>query len=122
MHEALFIKKICLRSVNKKYCSRNFRLTPQYRDFKNELFFNLIKPKKTLNPPYKITIYIKTYLDIDNPVKAIHDVLENGIISNDRKVHHLEVIKIEGKRGHLSSLRVFVTEKYQIPKLNYFDE
>jgi len=107
MHKVIDIDRIKLRSVNKKY-NRNFTLTAQYKVFKQILFYEIKKPKVEIKPPYVVHIYLETYLDIDNPLKPILDVLEGSIINNDRYIEKLIIDKIPGKKGRDSSIKVFV--------------
>ena len=63
--------------------------------------------KIKIDPPYRVEIYLTTYLDLDNPVKIILDSLDNAI-TNDREILELHVYKTKTKRGKLGGIRVFV--------------
>ena len=62
-----------------------------------------------LKPPYRVDIYLETYLDIDNPIKLIVDCLGN-CIENDREILELSVVKKKVKRGRSGQLIVWVEE------------
>lgn len=62
-----------------------------------------------MNPPYRVDIYMETYLDIDNPIKLVADCLGN-CIDNDRNILELSVIKKSIKRGRSGKLIVWVEE------------
>lgn len=120
MIEVIRIYDFKMVSINGKYKTSTFKLSTAYKNFKTILFYSLKRLPELLKPPYKITIYVKTYIDIDNPLKPILDTLEDTIIENDRRVIHLEIIKIEGVRGRPSSIRVFAEGEYKLPDLDYF--
>jgi Holliday junction resolvase RusA-like endonuclease len=127
MHLIIDIEKAKLKSINNKY-KKNFKLTDQYRFFKSLLYYSIKKPLKDLKPPYKVHIYKKSYLDIDNTVKAILDVMEGAILTNDNNVLELSIFKLKRKRGHDSALRVYVDElsdqeiKEKFSKINFADQ
>lgn len=50
---------------------------------------------------------MSTYIDIDNPLKAIIDALSR-VIEDDRMILELHVYKEQIKRGRSGSVRVFV--------------
>lgn len=110
-HKVLDLKKIKLCSVNNKYKNRSYKLTPEYIAFKNLIFYSLKNPPIKLNKPYKVYIYLKTFLDIDNPVKAILDSMaEKKLIINDKKVLRLIIDKVEEKKGYPSDLVIYLDE------------
>ncbi len=119
MIEVLNMPKVALKTVNLKYTG-GFRLSKAYLRFTKEMFFYLKKPPKILEPPYKVVIYQKSYLDIDNAIKAILDCLNGVVIKDDRYIIELNVVKISHKRGKMSSLRVFVQGDYSLPEKEYF--
>jgi Holliday junction resolvase RusA-like endonuclease len=109
MYKVIDLQKIKLRSVNKKYINRNFKLSPEYSSFKELMYYSIDKPKEKILKPYTVAILMKTYIDIDNPIKAILDALaDRKLIVNDRKVLRLLVDKIEEKRGYPSNLEVYL--------------
>lgn len=86
----------------------------RYKQFQDELKIEIFKAMQGMRrPTYKkniqLLISISTYLDIDNPVKGIIDVLaEIGIIENDREIRKLKVVKTPAKRGSVESLIIKV--------------
>lgn len=98
------VDKIKIASVNQKY-NANFILNPAYRDFKTHLTF--LCERCVIKAPYKVTIELEMYQDIDNPVKCILDSLGNAI-DNDRNILELHVFKTPIKRGRDGSVKVFV--------------
>lgn len=121
MHEVINIQDEKLVTINKKLANskRTKKLinTPEYNIFKTMLFYSIKKPKVKIEKPYAIHIFMETYIDIDNPIKAILDSLEGTIIENDRHVEKLYLDKIPRKKGHKSSLIVFVgsLNDYEFP-------
>lgn len=111
MFKAIEIDEIHLKSINDKFTKTKtgkFTLTAKYRIFKQILDFKVKRPPKIIKPPYKIIIYQKTYLDIDNAIKPIIDSLKNRVIIDDNDVEALHVYKEKRKRGAASSLVVYV--------------
>lgn len=121
MFKVIDMSDIKLRSVNNKY-NKNFSLNTQYRIFKQILYYNLKVPPKPFKPPYIIKIYKKTYLDIDNTIKAVIDILQGPIIRNDSDVLRLEISKLKRKRGEMSALKVYVAEITMENVKKYFKE
>ncbi len=82
----------------------------KYKQFESNLKIEILKAHFNKKMPrYKknvqVLIAISTYLDIDNPVKGIIDVLcKLGIIENDRDIIKLKIIKTPTKRGRLEAL------------------
>jgi Holliday junction resolvase RusA-like endonuclease len=65
--------------------------------------------KEKIRGPYRVNIYIDTYKDIDNSIKAVIDALaESGVIDNDRNVHQLFVSKGVIGRGKPENIMVAV--------------
>jgi len=124
MYKIIDLKKFKLISINEKYCSRSFKLSPKYRAFKEFIKYSIVKPKQKIEKPYSVIILIKTYIDIDNPIKATLDAMEeHGLIINDKKVLRLIVDKEEEKRGYPSDFQVYLGTKGKsrtitIPELN----
>lgn len=108
------IKNIKMNSINQKFGynpkTRKLYSNSEYKQFKacliNELNANHVNQ---IAPPYYVDIYMETYLDIDAPIKAILDALqEHGCIINDRDVLSLSVQKKQIKKGTKSSLQIVV--------------
>lgn len=118
MELVIDIDAVKLRSVNRRLTKPKFRMgvkktkgfvnTTVYNNFKKTLFYHLEIPSKVIKPPYAVHIYLETYLDIDNPLKAIIDSLNKTVIEDDKLIHELKVYKRPIKRGHVSSLKVYV--------------
>lgn len=106
-HEVIKLEGIKLTSVNQKYITGGFTLSKSYRELKELL--SLTCKKIELKPPYRVEIYLETYLDIDNCLKNILDSLGNCIV-NDREILELLVHKKKTKRGKPGSVRVLVEE------------
>lgn len=109
--KVLELKNVQLASVNAKYgvnqrTGRLF-LTPQYRLFK-ELVACMCKAVE-IDPPYSVTIDIKTCMDIDNAIKPVLDGLQSaGIITDDKHISALHIYKTASKKGAPSDLTVYV--------------
>lgn len=124
MELVIDIDSVTLRSINKRLIQRKaapsdkyrgfvkvskaFINSQAYRNFKKTLFYHLQIPSKVIKPPYAVHIYLETYLDIDNPLKPIIDSLNKTVIEDDKFIHELKVYKKPRKRGHPSSLKVYV--------------
>ena len=106
-HEVINLSNIKLTSVNQKYISGGFTLSKAYRELKTLLSVSCKKIE--LKAPYRVEIYLKTYLDCDNVIKLALDSLGNCIV-NDREVLELFVKKIKTKRGALGSIKILVQE------------
>ncbi len=106
-------ENISLPSVNKKY---NYNpkvgklfLAKEYREACKILKILMRKNCGVLQAPYEVIINVETYLDIDNFLKPLFDVMQElEIIGNDRDIIRLEVNKKPSKRGSLNKLRVEV--------------
>ncbi len=124
MFKVIDHKNIKLTSINNKYCNRSFKLSPEYRAFKEFIYYSIRKPVQEVQKPYFVIILVKTYIDIDNPIKATLDAMEDfGLIENDKKVLRLVVDKEEEKRGYPSDFQVYLGTKGKsrtitIPELN----
>jgi Holliday junction resolvase RusA-like endonuclease len=109
MQKVIDLQDVQIRSVNKKYIinRRTGRLVPsrEYREFKNILEWACTG--KSIEKPYRVKILLETYLDIDNPLKAILDSL-NKIIEDDRYILELIVCKKPLKRGKKGKIKVFI--------------
>ena len=104
MIEILDIENVKFGSVNNKY-DKNFHLVPAYKNFKELIFWNLLRVK--INPLYKIKITTQMYIDIDNPIKPIFDAIQaKGIIDNDKNIVDLQIIKIPIKKGSPGSINI----------------
>lgn len=108
----LDIDNVKIIGKNKKYIKSrvtgNLILSPEYRDFKTQLFHAM--KKVNLDGPYYVTISLSTYLDIDAPVQAIFDTLEDkGIIKNDREILEYTVKKYPIKKGELGRIQVDIS-------------
>lgn len=103
------MKEVKLRSVNNKYNlnpkTKRLFLNPTYRKLKEELTAQVKDVE--VEAPYKVLIVFDTYLDIDNPVKLILDSL-GGIITNDRDILCLTVVKRPIIRGRPGRLKVYL--------------
>ena len=89
--------------------------TGKFKKFENDLRNKIIAGIKGERRKYKnnviIKIKIKTYLDIDNSVKAILDNLFNaGLLENDRDVLKLGIIKYPAKRGGRESITIEISD------------
>lgn len=92
-----------------RFLTRNqiamFYKTKKFKDFENNLRIEILKsiankPRQIFRKDIQVLIQIKTYLDIDNPVKGIIDTLcAVGIIENDREIIKLKIVKYGAKRG-----------------------
>jgi len=112
MHLAINLNEVKLKSINQKFIrakyTKKFTLSTEYKLFKDLLFYHVIRPSELIKPPYFIHIFMKTYLDIDNPIKPIQDVLQGIAIENDNRVDRLYLDRIRAKRGAFSYLKVYV--------------
>lgn len=109
MIKILDIENIKFESINQKFglnkkAGRLF-VKKEYKDFKN-MVARFSKGK--LENPYKIYIFISSYLDWDNCIKAICDGLENaGVIENDKDIYSGNVEKYPLKKTELGRLVIF---------------
>ena len=103
--------KLC--SLNKKYVKVGI-LTKEYRKYKEDLeeaFNQIEKPEQPLEGRIKTRIEVGMYLDIDNILKPIHDILQKcNIIKNDKDIVQTIIKKIPQKRGAPEWLKVEVME------------
>lgn len=86
-----------LCSVNKRF-NRNFSLTNEYRDFKTILIASFCKHHIEPNEKFIVRIKLLTHFDIDAPIKAILDSIQEAYGINDRDCNGLFVTKQECKR------------------------
>jgi Holliday junction resolvase RusA-like endonuclease len=105
------ISEITIASINGKYGKNHYTgrlfLNSKYRDFKKELVLRCRKCK--IVPPYSVEINISSASDIDNSIKPILDSLQTkGVITDDKYVEVLTVIKQPIKRGKPGSIKVTV--------------
>lgn len=107
----LDIPKLQLTSINDKYGHDFIRkrtfLTESYRLFKDEIFLSVIIPDPVPLPPFEIIIQMETYIDLDNPEKAILDAVATRLKINDRDILKKTTIKIPRKRGTTSALKIW---------------
>lgn len=85
-------------SVNSAFQGRRFK-TPKYNDWITEGLW-ILKGMEKQKKPYKIRIqfYMSKLMDIDNPIKALLDLLVKAeIIEDDRYIEELYVKKIVSK-------------------------
>ena len=103
-------KNINLSGVNQKYISGKFILSKRYREFKDEIYWLTMAAKRGFFYDDKSQFYMKinmdTYLDIDNPIKAIIDGMFMALLCDDRNIRLLSVKKNPIKRGQLSNLEI----------------
>lgn len=108
-----------LVSINQKYIwsKRHNRLilSKTFRNFSQLLYhlFRLNRKPLLIEPKEDIGIKIdmKTYIDVDNPIKCIIDSLAKVYGFNDRHVVFLQARKKHGKKGEDSFLRVELLRK-----------
>jgi Holliday junction resolvase RusA-like endonuclease len=106
MKKVISLDNIKFASLNKKYYG-NFRLTKEYREFKNLLMLSC--KKGLIRSPYEMIIEVSMYNDYDNILKPIGDALQSaGIIMNDKDILAVYIIKHPLKRGTLGKLEVQV--------------
>ena len=103
-------KNINLAGVNQKYISGKFVLSKRYREFKDEIYWLTIAAKRDFVYNEKSQFYMKinmdTYLDIDNPIKAIIDGMFMALEVSDKNIRLLHIVKNPIKRGKLSNLEI----------------
>lgn len=100
------IENIKLTSVNRKYTiargKRQLVLSPEYRTFKTAISRSARRVTE-FTTPVRIRIFHSSRLDVDNPVKAIMDGLQDaGILANDRLVKSLIVDVDHKNEGRLT--------------------
>jgi len=106
MIKIIDLENIKFASVNDRYRG-NFRLTKNYKDFKELLFYSMLREK--LPAPYKVNVFASMYLDFDSPIKAIADSMQaRKVIDNDRNILDFRIIKTPLKRGKPGALKVFI--------------
>ena len=106
--KVLSIENIKIVGKNQKYY-KNFALTNEYRNFKKEIEYCIVKPSEKILRPYRVTIEFTMYHDIDAPVQTILDALESaGIIDNDRYITELNIVKNTTKRGKPGAVECWV--------------
>lgn len=97
----LDLEKVKLPRVNNRY-NKNFSLTSDYRNGKNNLIRQINKTVKgcpIIEPPYAVDISVGTHYDIDSFVKPLMDAMqEAGVIDNDKNVSYLSIKKVKVKR------------------------
>jgi hypothetical protein len=117
----LNLKNIKIPSINNKFGKSKqgtLFLNKDYANFKKLVESSLLT-NKVFKPPYQVVIVINTYLDIDNSIKCILDGISR-VISNDKDILQLDVIKIRNKRGRAGSLIVSVEEIDEIDAKNIY--
>lgn len=87
-------------SINKAFQGRRF-MTKAYKEWREEMSWLLKKEKPVIADKYIINIEWwsphANRADIDNPIKSCLDSLvENGIITDDRKIKELNIKKHKG--------------------------
>ena len=100
-------RDIQLCSINQKYVNRHFATSKKYKDFKLEL--NAAVYGFKFNPPFAISIWVKTRKDIDAAVKCILDGIE-PCLGNDAHVMELHVYKEKRKLKDPEHLKIIVEE------------
>jgi len=109
MKRIISLDNLKMESINQKYIisksTGRLILAPKYRDFKNLLKESCIL--FTEKAPYSITVYMDTYLDIDNILKCVIDAL-GDVITNDRFVYELHAFKKPIRKGALGRLEVYI--------------
>jgi Holliday junction resolvase RusA-like endonuclease len=113
----LDVENVTLPNVNQKYgyspTSRRLYLNKEYREFENVIITLMQRYARgvKVDPPYSISIHVKTYMDADNFLKPIIDSMSKaGIIGNDKDVLHYEVVKTPKKKGSGSCIKVEVSQ------------
>lgn len=107
MQTIIYLENVHFVGINKKFISRNYVISQEYRNFYDLLFISCLSIK--INPPYDIEIIMSTYLDIDAILKGILDVLKKKeVIEDDRFVLRLTLTKTPIKRNLPSSLKVSI--------------
>lgn len=87
------IQNIKLTSVNRKYMVARGRLilSPEYRSYKKTIGI-IARKGRVFEGDLEVTVRHSSKLDIDNPVKATLDALqEAGVYLNDRQIKRLIV-------------------------------
>lgn len=104
-----------LAGINKKYISKTFVLSKEYRQLKSDLAMiakeNYLG-KEQLKTDVIVQIIIWTNKDIDACIKIILDSIElAGVIENDKQVKEIQIVKKETKRSEQEKLIVLIGEK-----------
>ena len=107
------IDDIKLKSLNQGYRfnrkTGRMYINKDYRQFKDEITKLTNLNARDLKPPYQVSIEFESYLDIDNPIKAILDGIEDSeVIKNDKDILRLFVIKRHIPRGRPGKLKITV--------------
>jgi len=103
------VQNMKLISVNRKYMVARGRLilSPEYRAYKKTIGIICRKGRK-FDGDLEVVIRHSSKLDIDNPVKATLDALqEAGVYANDRQIKRLIV---ENDFKNSGTLTVDITE------------
>jgi len=103
------VQNIKLTSINRKYMVARGRLilSPEYRAYKKTIGIICRKGRK-FDGDLEVVIRHSSKLDIDNPVKATLDALqEAGVYANDRQIKRLIV---ENDFKNSGTLTVDITE------------
>lgn len=113
----IFVKaeEIKLPNTNNKYTVSRGRMVinPEYKR-RQETLALLFKQSKTdltgfQDSIYNISIEVWTYLDIDQCLKGVIDVLEEiGLISNDRNIFRLDVKKVPMKKNKRDRIYIII--------------
>lgn len=108
MLEIINLEDVKLCSINKKYINRKYALSNEYQTFKQLIAWS-VETKEVFSDNIKIKIEVNTAKDIDSMVKPLLDGLEmSGVITNDRYVTELHVIKNTIKLRQPESLKVYI--------------
>lgn len=107
MNKVIDIEQIEMVGKNRKF-GKDHVLTEEYKAFRDEIFW--MCKKFHGNPPYKVYMEFRMYHDIDAPVSAVLDGMQQRAFKNDRDVHRLVVDKIPGKKGKPGAVKVWVEE------------
>ena len=103
-------KNINLAGVNQKYMCGKFILSKRYRDFKDEIYWLTMAARRGFfyhdKSQFVMRIKMETYMDIDNPVKAIIDGMFMALLADDKNIRVLQIVKTPIKRGQLSNIEV----------------
>tara|TARA_R110000868_G_scaffold245983_1_gene502638 strand:- start:475 stop:807 length:333 start_codon:yes stop_codon:yes gene_type:complete len=92
--------KIKPLSINKAFQGRRFK-TPYYKAYEQELMLRLPSSKVPL-PPFSIAYefgFSNMASDIDNPVKALQDVMQKKYKFNDKDIMEARIKKVIVKKG-----------------------
>lgn len=107
MIKILDIDNIKIIGTNQRYY-KNFHLTEDYKAFKEEIYWYLMKQvgKITIPAPQRIGMILDTYLDFDNPIKPIIDSIES-VFGNDRNILDFHECKRPIKKGQLGRIQIW---------------